>query len=152
MLLVPLKCSLDSFFCGIWYEIEIPLYRSEDYKVTVLLLRRNSCKAQQNQVHTWWRHQMETFSALQAIRAGYSPVTGESPSQRPVTQSFDVFCYLNKRLSKQSWGWWFETPLRPLWRHSYDFPWVWCVRCLGLCFNAKISSCQSRKSHYMMTS
>ena len=25
---------------------------------------------------------------------------------------FDL--YLNKRLSKQSWGWWFETPLRPL--------------------------------------
>ena len=23
----------------------------------------------------------------------------------------------NKRLSKQSWGWWFETPSRPLWRH-----------------------------------
>ena len=24
---------------------------------------------------------------------------------------------LNKRLSKQWWGWWFETPSRPLWRH-----------------------------------
>ena len=24
---------------------------------------------------------------------------------------------LNKRLSKHSWGWWFETPSRPLWRH-----------------------------------
>ena len=24
---------------------------------------------------------------------------------------------LNKRLSKQSWGWWFETPSRSLWRH-----------------------------------
>ena len=23
----------------------------------------------------------------------------------------------NKRLSKQSWGWWFETLSRPLWRH-----------------------------------
>ena len=23
----------------------------------------------------------------------------------------------HKRLSKQLWGWWFETPLRPLWRH-----------------------------------
>ena len=27
---------------------------------------------------------------------------------------------LNKRLSKQSWGWWFETPSHPLWRHCYD--------------------------------
>ena len=34
---------------------------------------------------------METFSALQAICAGNSPATGEFPTQRPVTQSFDVF-------------------------------------------------------------
>ena len=67
----------------------------------------------------WWRHQMETFSALLAICAGNSPVTGELPAQRPVTRSFDVFfdLRLNKRLSKQSWCWWFETLSRPLWRH-----------------------------------
>ena len=67
----------------------------------------------------WWRHQMETFSALLAICAGNSPVPGEFPTQRPVTRSFDVYfdLRLNKRLSKQSWGWWFETPLRSLWRH-----------------------------------
>ena len=51
--------------------------------------------------------------------AGNSSVTGEFPSQRPVTRSFDVFYDLrvNKRLSKQSWGWWFEAPSRSLWRH-----------------------------------
>ena len=67
----------------------------------------------------WWRHQMETFSALLAICAGNSPVPGEFPTQRPVTRSFDVFfdLRLNKRLSKQSWGWWFETLSRPCWRH-----------------------------------
>ena len=65
-------------------------------------------------------HQMETFSALLAICAGNSPITGEFPAQRPVTRSFGVFfdLRLNKRLSKQLRGWWFETPLRPLWRHS----------------------------------
>ena len=69
---------------------------------------------------SWWRHQMETFSALLAICAGNSSVPGEFPSQRPVTRSFDVFfdLRLNKRLSKQSWGWWFETLWSPLWRHS----------------------------------
>ena len=63
---------------------------------------------------------METFSALLAICAGNSPVTGELPSQKPVTPSFDVFfdLRLNERQSKQSWGWWFETPSHPLWRHS----------------------------------
>ena len=47
-----------------------------------------------------------------------SPVIGEFPAQRPVTRSFDVFFDLrpNKRLSKQSWVWWFETLLCPLWR------------------------------------
>ena len=62
----------------------------------------------------WWRHRMETFSALLAICAGNSPVTCEFPIQRPVTRSFDVFfdLRLNKRLSKQSWGRWSETPCR----------------------------------------
>ena len=38
----------------------------------------------------WWRHQMDTFSALLALCAGNSPVTREFPAQRPVTRSFDV--------------------------------------------------------------
>ena len=43
---------------------------------------------------------------------------GEFPTQRPLTRSFDVFfdLRLNKRLSKQPWGWWFETPSQSLWR------------------------------------
>ena len=47
---------------------------------------------------------------------------GEFPTQRPVTRSFDVFfdLRLNKRLSKQSWGWWFETPSWSLWRHCNE--------------------------------
>ena len=44
---------------------------------------------------------------------------GEFPTQRPVTRSFDVFfdLRLNKRLSKQTRGWWFETQSWSLWRH-----------------------------------
>ena len=40
------------------------------------------------------------------------------PSQRPVTRRFHVFIYLrlNNPLSKQSWGWWFETLSRSVWR------------------------------------
>ena len=51
------------------------------------------------------------------------PQTGEVPTQRPVTRSFDVFfdLRLNKRLSKQLWCWWFETLSRPLWRHRNDY-------------------------------
>ena len=72
--------------------------------------------------YAWWRHQMEIFSALLNICAGNSPDSGEFPAQRPATWSFGVsfdLC-LNKRLSKQSRGWWFETLHRPLWRHCND--------------------------------
>ena len=67
---------------------------------------RSHSTIRQHQIQTipaptpWWRHQMETFSALLAICAGNSPVPGEFLTQRPVTQSFDVFFDLrpNKRL------------------------------------------------------
>ena len=63
---------------------------------------------------------------------------GEFPTQRPVTRSFDVFfdLRLNKRLSKQPWGWWFETLSWSLWRrcngdllswthsHTSEIKWV----------------------------
>ena len=42
------------------------------------------------------------------------------PRTRPAKRSFDVFfdLHLNKQLSKQSWGWWSETLLDPLWHQS----------------------------------
>ena len=54
--------------------------------------------------YSWWRHQMETFSALLALCGGNPPVTGGYPPQKPVAPSFDIFFHLrlNKRLSKQS--------------------------------------------------
>ena len=52
---------------------------------------------------------------------------GEFPAQRPVTRSFGVFfdMRLNKRLSKQPSGWWFETPSWSSWRQ--------CNECLTYC-------------------
>ena len=68
---------------------------------------------------SWWRHLIKTFPVLLALRTGNSPVTDEFPSQRPVTQSFEVFfnLRLNKRLCKQSRRWWFQTSWRSLSRH-----------------------------------
>ena len=50
---------------------------------------------------------------------GNLPMSGEFLSQSPVTRSFDAFfdLHLNKPLSKQSWGWWFQSPSYLLWRH-----------------------------------
>ena len=80
-------------------------------------------------MYSWWRHQMDTFSALLALFVGNYPATGEFPVQRSVTRSFDVFfeLLLNKRWSKQSWGWWFETPSSSLWRHCNDIIALLCA-------------------------
>ena len=74
-----------------------------------------------------WRHQIEISSALLALCEVNSSVTGEFPSQRPVTRGFDVFFDLrmNRRLCKPSRRRWFETLSRSLWRHLvtwYRYP------------------------------
>ena len=77
---------------------------------------RPICHGHTEHFALWWR-QNETFSALLVLCN--SPVTGEFPSQRPVTRSCDIFFdrHLNKRLGKQSICKWFEMPWRSLWRH-----------------------------------
>ena len=40
---------------------------------------------------SWWRYQMETFLSLLALCEGNSQMTVEFPSQRSLTQSFDVW-------------------------------------------------------------
>ena len=45
---------------------------------------------------------------------------------------FSLTCALNKRLNKQSWGWWFETPSLSLWRHNKLFRYYWKCRELEL--------------------
>ena len=69
--------------------------------------------------NSWWRHQMDTFSALLALCEGISPVPAEFHSQRPVSWSFGVFfdLCLDKRSCKQSRRRWLETPSRSLQRH-----------------------------------
>ena len=47
--------------------------------------------------------------------------TGHRWIPRTKASDAELWCFLdlhlNKRLSKQSWGWWFKTPSGPLWRH-----------------------------------
>ena len=58
------------------------------------------CIVSSYQIHRrnlpFWRHQVETFSALLPFCKGIPPVTGVFPSQRPATPSFDVFCAWTK--------------------------------------------------------
>ena len=73
---------------------------SKGNKVSCFPLAMSVSKSIWKLIKTWWRHQIETLSALLALWAGNSPVTGEFPWQRPVTQSFDGFIgmCLNKLL------------------------------------------------------
>ena len=108
-----------------WKEslIVVLKYDLQSFQHTFTIFRHISYNCSRS---SWWRHQIETFSALQALCAGNSPVTGEFPAPWPVTRSFEVSfdLRLNKRLSKQSWGWWFETPSRSFWRHRNDIVFV----------------------------
>ena len=46
----------------------------------------------------------------------WSPVNSPHKGQWHGALMFSLICALNKRLRKQSWGWWFEIPSRSLWR------------------------------------
>ena len=75
------------------------------------------------------------ISALLAFCVGNSPVTGEFLAQRPVTRSFDVFVdlRLNKRMDKQWWGWWLDTPSRRLWRNCNGYRLFNCCKAISWC-------------------
>ena len=74
-------------------------------------------KAKQNNRYISCSIHMMTSSNGNIFRVT-GPLCGEFPAQRPVPRSFDVFfdLHLNKMLSKQLRGWWFETSSHPLWR------------------------------------
>ena len=76
---------------------------------------------------------------------------GEFPTQRPVTRSFDVFfdLRLNKRLSKQGWGWWFETPPWSLWRHCNVVSCEECAVFFSVCPCQSRAPCHGSPQHYV---
>ena len=90
-----------------------------------------------------WEVVMMTSSNGNIFRAT-GPLCGEFTGHRwitltrPVTRSFDVFSELrlDKRWNKQSWGWWFGTPSRLLWRQcngkSY-YHMMLCTILNGIC-------------------
>ena len=104
LLIIRLQTSLDIPYAlslrGAWGIVSKAMGRSIATVPTVLPLSKAwrqysvKCRITCRQWwvdYPWWRHQMETFSALLALCVGNSPVSGEFPTQRPVTRSFDVF-------------------------------------------------------------
>ena len=113
------RCSIKAIFSG----VGLPITNVENWLIHIFntkprVILRGPIYAMHTVKQAWWRHQMETFSALLVLCAGIDRFA----SHRPVTRSFDVFfdLRLNKMLNKQSWAWWFETPSRSLWRHCNE--------------------------------
>ena len=78
-----------------------------------------------------WKHFPRYWPFVRGIQR--SPVNSPHKGQWREALVFSLICALNKRLSKQSWGWWFEMPTRSLWLHCNE-----CLRCChqtsqGLC-------------------
>ena len=86
-----------------------------------------------------WKHFPRYWPFVRGIHR--SPM---NTAQIPVTWSFDIFfdLILNKRLSKQSWGWWFETPSCLLWRHCNVIK-INKFRLKNLRFNLSLVKCLS---------
>ena len=117
------------------YIESVPWYRADDIPLSNLMSNPKMC-FQGTRIHKvcivwgYGLHQYTTTSSNGNICLVIGPLCGGFtghrwiPAQRPVTRNSDVFydMRLNKRLSKQWWGWLFETPSRSLWRHCNDEP------------------------------
>ena len=72
---------------------DIPLWSLASWSVEKTI---NVCNIYMKRDHrlyyTWWRHQMETFSAWLAICAGNSPVSPEFPAQK--ASDAELWCFL----------------------------------------------------------
>ena len=62
-----------------------------------------------------WKHFPRYWPFVRGIHR--SPGNSPHKGQWRGALMFSLICALNKRLNKQSWGWWFETSSRSLWRH-----------------------------------
>ena len=65
-----------------------------------------------------WKHFPRYWPFVRGIHRW--PVNSIHKGQWRGALMFSLICALNKRLSKQSWGWWLETLSRPLWRHCNE--------------------------------
>ena len=93
-----------------------------------------------------WKHFPRYWPFVRGIHL--SPVNSPHKGQWHGALMLSLICALNKRLNKQSWGWWFETPMRSLWRHCNDlllFP----LRFLFLSFASPVNI--SRAAIYIIT-
>ena len=81
-----------------------------------------------------WKHFPRYWPFVRVIHRwpGNSPHKGQWRG----ALMFSLVCAWKKRLRKQSWDWWFETPSRTSWRHFSVF--YWNSLCMHGLIRAKI--------------
>ena len=127
-----LQSYMRSSHRRVWYTQDMFMMRVYIGNIWLRIMLWSGCHADRSRLWSAsYRHSvviMVTSSNGNIFRVT-CPLCGEFTGdrwfprpQRPVTRSFDVFFdrRLNKWLSKQSWGCWFETSSCSLWRLSYD--------------------------------
>ena len=121
---IPFLCIITKYYL---YVRVVNIIQSNNNHVTMLLSNINNLSL--TPLHDC--QMMMTSSNGNILRVtgplcGEFTGPGEFPTQRPVTQSFNVFFDLrpNKQLSIQPWGWWFRTPSWSLW-HSVMYYQKW---------------------------
>ena len=70
-----------------------------------------------------WKHFPCYWPFMRGIH--WSPVNSPHKGQWRGALMFSLICALNKRLSKQSWSWWFETLSHSLWRLCNGTLYLW---------------------------
>ena len=101
------------YYCNGYWQISQEWSRQHGLRLTP---RPKRCLTK-----TLRRHQMETFSAYWPFVRGIHRWLVNSPSKGQCRGA--LMFSLNKRVSKQSWGWWFETPSRSLWGQFHVSSW-----------------------------
>ena len=90
---------------------------------------------------TWWQITWKHFPRYWPFVRGIhrSPV---HKGQWYGALMFSLIWDLNKRLSKQSWDWWSETPWSSLWRNCNEvYGVINCKMCSGISFNENVRVC-----------
>ena len=85
--------------------------------ITWLPIQFNKSKSIHDDVIKW-KHFPRYWPFVREIHR--SPANSSHKGQWRGALMFSLICALNKGLSKQWWGWWFETPSRPLRRHCNE--------------------------------
>ena len=114
--------ALPSQFILIWRESLRAIHQAQIYRYNtatesyIAFIMWNICVHVPLDDIIEWTHFPRYWTFVRGIHR--SPMNSPHKGQWCRALMFSLICLrLNKRLSKQSWGWWFETLSRPLWRY-----------------------------------